>query len=1072
LRELLQQLELSREVNLQLSEKHTKAVALAELLQRSLAQKDAEVEAASAVCEDLEKQLADAQKQRIDELEALRLEAEEKIGEWIQYYETVMEQRLKGAAEEADERVRTLEARLAKHAATGSVTGTAVAPTAAGAAVTAEGAATATDAPPAGFVRLSDMESAILLAVEKTREQLQKDTDRVRSEAVRAAMASAANDFKVQLTSAMTTVRDALEAEKAREIEASVATARAEYEAVMRQWERATEAWRKDTVSACERSLEAARLQVSDAKARWTKTEALIKEKEEEIARLRRVLLSQAQVHAHDAAASAAAPGADSARTPPKQRTVPASPSPTRSPASSPSKSPTTPVTRVTGVPPSVASPIAFASQRNMKAAMQFARAQGMSSRAKDDEDDEQEDYSSDSESESDDSSDSEQEQVKKEKTPSPVPSKKESTEKAEPKPTASFGPSPRSSASTSAASVKLGGTRRSQLEKQLQEAADAATATATAAAATAAAAIAAAHRDASVNVESSTRKALHQAARAAAANSEAAAAVHQKQAEQVKNTSSPSPGKRTPAAGPASKDTPSTPPPAATKEPASMFARAAMSSGASTAPPETAEATQQQSKHSRTSEQTSGSTSSTANVGATQSPQRTRPTSAATASATSAGAEKTSEEQEHEQVVEAIRGMTVVALRAMLQRMGVSFADCVEKKELQDRLLAALVRGQGLATSTGRTGLAESAATSAARASAASPQHRHASSAASSPGKPTQSKIASPAATPAPAPGGAHAKPPSPAELKNWLPAKAPDGSTYYYHRITRAVRWDRPDSEAAKRIEERIQEERASVRMRQEERLAELASARDAAKKEAEARSRIESTLDGRLKAWAKGKSARGMLMSLATGLIAIPKEIPEDISTLAATGTVDNIKKAYLKAVRVVHPDKMGSAPLEAQLEAQKAFALLSEAYKKFTENPTAALAEEQQYQWQQQYQQQYQPQQHFSQWTSFRPAGTSAGGSFYGSSFASGTGAGVPYTPFSQAPASGGVRSTRNSASFAAGNAAAASSFAFGAGAAADPFAAAAQASGAAAGGRPQSMPARANPGANNAFRTHL
>jgi hypothetical protein len=87
-----------------------------------------------------------------------------------------------------------------------------------------------------------------------------------------------AGDFKTQLTSALSTLRDnlvsektalraALEAEKQREIESHVAAARSEYEAVMNRYEQSTETWRRDTVAACERSLDAARLQVRSAPA-------------------------------------------------------------------------------------------------------------------------------------------------------------------------------------------------------------------------------------------------------------------------------------------------------------------------------------------------------------------------------------------------------------------------------------------------------------------------------------------------------------------------------------------------------------------------------------------------------------------------------------------------------------------------------------------------------------------------------------------------------------------------------------------------------------------------------------
>ena len=52
--------------------------------------------------------------------------------------------------------------------------------------------------------------------------------------------------------------------------------------------------------------------------------------------------------------------------------------------------------------------------------------------------------------------------------------------------------------------------------------------------------------------------------------------------------------------------------------------------------------------------------------------------------------------------------------------------------------------------------------------------------------------------------------------------------------------------------------------------------------------------------------------------------PIVLPED----AAPG---DAKKAYLKVVRLIHPDKMSSSPLRERLAAEAAFAVLSDAYE---------------------------------------------------------------------------------------------------------------------------------------------
>lgn len=50
-----------------------------------------------------------------------------------------------------------------------------------------------------------------------------------------------------------------------------------------------------------------------------------------------------------------------------------------------------------------------------------------------------------------------------------------------------------------------------------------------------------------------------------------------------------------------------------------------------------------------------------------------------------------------------------------------------------------------------------------------------------------------------------------------------------------------------------------------------------------------------------------------------------------TLAEDAPIGDVKKAYLKIVRLIHPDKMSSSPLRERLAAENAFAVLSDAYE---------------------------------------------------------------------------------------------------------------------------------------------
>ena len=128
---------------------------------------------------------------------------------------------------------------------------------------------------------------------------------------------------------------------------------------------------------------------------------------------------------------------------------------------------------------------------------------------------------------------------------------------------------------------------------------------------------------------------------------------------------------------------------------------------------------------------------------------------------------------------------------------------------------------------------------------------------------------------------------------------------------------------------------QEDAAVKARQAERLAGLAADQEQARQAAAQKTRIESEVDSRVKLWSRGKGIRQLLASLHTVLTT--RSVPDYISGGASvSASPEELKKTYHKAIRLVHPDKVAAAAtLEAQIEAQKVFAVLSEAYKKYTD-----------------------------------------------------------------------------------------------------------------------------------------
>lgn len=165
-------------------------------------------------------------------------------------------------------------------------------------------------------------------------------------------------------------------------------------------------------------------------------------------------------------------------------------------------------------------------------------------------------------------------------------------------------------------------------------------------------------------------------------------------------------------------------------------------------------------------------------------------------------------------------------------------------------------------------------------------------------------------------------------AALDNWLQARTAEGQVYYYHRVSRAVRWEKPDPEMARKVEARIIGEKLRHKRRHAERVQQINDTADRAKQEEATKDTLREEIESRVASWARGKTIGGMLQSLPQ--VIAWGEHSSGVE-LDARSSAAAIKKAYLKAVRVVHPDKVATAPLQQRLEAQRVFAVLQDAFK---------------------------------------------------------------------------------------------------------------------------------------------
>lgn len=170
--------------------------------------------------------------------------------------------------------------------------------------------------------------------------------------------------------------------------------------------------------------------------------------------------------------------------------------------------------------------------------------------------------------------------------------------------------------------------------------------------------------------------------------------------------------------------------------------------------------------------------------------------------------------------------------------------------------------------------------------------------------------------------------------------------------------MRWTKPDDSVSGLIEEsRLQHER-EMADRQAERVAALAAAEEQRKQVADATFAMEGAINAAVEKWYTSAGWQGNKVGprprtarppppanvvLGT-LLATLHEVPnlEDTDPIAvASESPSDVKKAYMRAARAIHPDKLTGAPLAKALTAQRVFATITAAYEALKEAQGTAL-----------------------------------------------------------------------------------------------------------------------------------
>ncbi len=174
------------------------------------------------------------------------------------------------------------------------------------------------------------------------------------------------------------------------------------------------------------------------------------------------------------------------------------------------------------------------------------------------------------------------------------------------------------------------------------------------------------------------------------------------------------------------------------------------------------------------------------------------------------------------------------------------------------------------------------------------------------------------------------------------WEEVHVENGSIYYYHKFTRLSRWDKPDAAVAASIEANVRDQQDKMNELNRKRKEEIEHKKQQQELREKTADQLKANIKIKIEKW-KGVSNNGTVTNhigdLLTTLPSILTFIPMNTispTPLNSSSSPTDIKKAYLKAIRLVHPDKLRSdLDLENQLLAQACFIIINETYDKYRE-----------------------------------------------------------------------------------------------------------------------------------------
>eukprot|EP00602_Paraphysomonas_sp_CaronLab_P003686 CAMPEP_0185032910 /NCGR_PEP_ID=MMETSP1103-20130426/21438_1 /TAXON_ID=36769 /ORGANISM="Paraphysomonas bandaiensis, Strain Caron Lab Isolate" /LENGTH=548 /DNA_ID=CAMNT_0027568993 /DNA_START=327 /DNA_END=1973 /DNA_ORIENTATION=- len=174
------------------------------------------------------------------------------------------------------------------------------------------------------------------------------------------------------------------------------------------------------------------------------------------------------------------------------------------------------------------------------------------------------------------------------------------------------------------------------------------------------------------------------------------------------------------------------------------------------------------------------------------------------------------------------------------------------------------------------------------------------------------------------------------------WEAVQTEDGRTYYYHTVTRISRWDLPSGHVTSALNQRLDESKKYTDEKIERRRVELEQVRLEEERIAAEMEKLKAGVRLAIERWRhptdmKRPRSLGELLSNIPDLLG-PTICPEfsiSRSPLTLSTSPTEIKKAYLKAVRLVHPDKLAAVDvdIEKKMLAHEVFIRISEEYVLF-------------------------------------------------------------------------------------------------------------------------------------------